>query len=241
MPDTEPERILVICAHPDDMDFGAAGSIAHWTTAGITVTYCLVTSGQAGSEDRSLTPDQVAEVRIAEQTAAAALVGVTNLIWLGWPDGAVEPTLVLRRELSRIIRSVRPDRVVTQSPQLNLDRIYASHPDHLATGQAALAAVYPDARNPHAHPELLADGFEPWVVPEVWLMAGPTTPESSRVHVDITTTMDNKIAALRCHRSQNQTWAELDDVIRAWGTLTAVEVGLPEGRMAEAFRRVDTP
>lgn len=235
-----PERILIICAHPDDVDFGVAGSVASWTASGIDVTYCIVTNGQAGSDDRTLTAAQIGAGRIIEQTAAAAVVGVTDLVWLGYADGVVESTIGLRRDLSRVIRQVRPQRVVTQSSELNLDRIFASHPDHLATGMAALAAVYPDSRNPHAHPELLAEGHEPWSVPELWLMAGPLTPERSRVHVDITDTIDLKIKALRCHVSQNGGWTELDDMIKSWGTATAKECGLPEGVLAEAFRRVIT-
>jgi LmbE family N-acetylglucosaminyl deacetylase len=235
-----PRSILVICAHPDDVDFGAAGSVATWTRAGAEVTYCMVTSGQAGSDDRTQTADEIAANRVVEQTAAAATLGVTDLIWLGHSDGAVVSSLELRRDLSRVIRQVRPDRVVTQSPELNLDRIYASHPDHVATGTAALAAVYPDARNPHSHTELLAEGLEPHTVPEVWLMAGPTTVASSRVHVDTTDVIDLKISALRCHVSQTGHRADLDEMIRAWAALTAAECGLAEGRLAEAFRRVDT-
>lgn len=241
MPDTAlPERILIICAHPDDVDFGVAGSVATWTAAGSAVTYCMVTNGQAGSDDRTLTPEQIGAGRIVEQTAAAAVVGVTDLVWLGYPDGALHATIELRRDLSRVIRQVRPQRVVTQSSELNLDRIFASHPDHLAAGTAAIAAVYPDSRNPHAHPELLTEGHEPWSVPEMWLMAGPTTPERSRIHVDITETIDLKIKALRCHISQNADWLELDEVIRSWGAATAKECGLAEGTLAEAFRRVVT-
>lgn len=240
MNDDIPGSILIICAHPDDVDFGAAGSVATWTKAGAKVTYCMVTSGQAGSDDRTKSSHEIATNRVREQTNAAATLGVADLVWLGHADGAVESTIALRRDLSRVIRQVRPDRVVTQSPELNLDRIYASHPDHVATGAAALAAVYPDARNPHSHTELLAEGLEPHAVPEVWLMAGPTTPPTSRVHVDTTDVIDLKVAALRCHASQTAHRTDLDEMIRAWAALTAAECGLEDGRYAEAFRRVDT-
>lgn len=235
-----PERVLVVVAHPDDVDFGASGSVASWTKAGVDVQYCLVTSGDAGSEDRHTTAEEIAAVRISEQRAAAAVVGVTELHLLGHRDGAVEANLALRRDIVRVIREVRPDLVVAQSPERNLDRIYASHPDHLAAGEATLAAVYPDARNPRSFPELLDEGFEPHAVREMWLMAGPLTPESSRVHVDITDTIDLKIAALRAHVSQTSHRDDLDEMIRGWSALTAAEVGLPEGRLAEAFRRIDT-
>jgi LmbE family N-acetylglucosaminyl deacetylase len=232
--------VLVIVAHPDDIDFGSAGSIATWTAAGVEVTYCLVTSGDAGSDDHLAHPDDIAAVREAEQIEAARLVGVTDLVFLRHPDGVVEATLELRRDLSRVIRQVRPDRVLGMSPELNLDRIYASHPDHLAVGRATLAAVYPDARNPRAFPELLDEGLEPWVCPEVWLIAGPAAPDHARVHVDITEVIDRKIAALAAHVTQTAHRDGLADVVREWAAATAAAVGLPEGRYAEAFRRVDT-
>jgi len=240
---TEPEhpaRILIVCAHPDDVDFGAGGSVAVWTRAGVEVTYCMITSGQAGSEDRTLSVEDIAAIRIEEQTAAAKVMGVTDLIWLGYPDGALEPTIELRRDLSRVIRQVRPDRVVTQSPQLTLDRIYASHPDHLAAGTATIAAVYPDARNPRSHPELLDEGHEPHAVDEIWIMGGAGANESSRMIIDTTDVIDLKVEALRAHVTQTGHRVDLAEMIRAWGEATAKEVGLPEGRSAEVFRRVDT-
>ena len=158
-------------AHPDDIDFGSAGSAATWVAAGIDVQYCLVTSGDAGGSDRTQSFDDRTQIREAEQRAAAAEVGVKSLHFLRQPDGRLEANLDLRMKITRVIRRVRPDRVITMSPVLNLDRIYGSHPDHLAVGQATLAAVYPDARNPFAHPELLDEGLEPWSVPEVWILA----------------------------------------------------------------------
>lgn len=235
-----PERVLVICAHPDDVDFGAAGTVAAWTKAGVGVEYCLVTSGDAGSDDRTLTSEAIAEVRIAEQRAAAEEVGVTELHLLGYRDGYLEVSLDLRRDLTRVIRKVRPDLVVAQSPERNLDRVYASHPDHLAAGAAAVAAVYPDARNPRFMPELLDEGYEPHAVPEMWLMAGSLAEPTSRVPVDITDTFDAKVAALRAHTSQTSHRADLEDMLRSWAAATAQACGLPEGRLAEVFRRVDT-
>jgi LmbE family N-acetylglucosaminyl deacetylase len=229
------ERILVVSAHPDDVDFGVAGSVATWTSAGIEVSYCIVTDGDAGGSDLDLPRDEMARVRRAEQTAAAATVGVSDLHFLGYPDGRLQPTLDLRRDLSRVIRVVRPHRVVCQSPERIWERVYASHPDHLAAGEAAVCAVYPDARNPFAHPELLEAGFEPWSVPQLWLMAHPSVD----VYVDTTDTIDKKIAALRCHVSQIPDPEGLDERMKAWGAMIAERCGLPPGRTAEAFQAVD--
>ncbi|MSW05560.1 MAG: PIG-L family deacetylase, partial [Actinobacteria bacterium] len=140
------ERILVVSAHPDDVDFGAAGSIATWTDAGIEVSYCLVTDGDAGGSDNTITRAEMGQIRRREQTDAAAKVGVTDLHFLAHSDGRVMASIELRRDLSRVIRMVKPNRVLIQSPERNWDRIYASHPDHLAAGEAAMAVVYPDAR-----------------------------------------------------------------------------------------------
>jgi LmbE family N-acetylglucosaminyl deacetylase len=230
------ERVLVITAHPDDVDFGAAGSVATWTDTGIEVTYCLVTNGDAGGSDRAQSREEMARLRQEEQRAAAAIVGVHDLRFLGYPDGRLEATLDLRRDLSRVIRQVRPQRVVAQSPERLLDRIFASHPDHLAAGEAALSAVYPDSRNPFAHPELLDEGWEPWTVGEVLLMASRETD----VVVDTTDALDRKVAALRCHGSQHDDPTPYTDLLRTWGAAAAASAGLPEGHVAEAFRRVVT-
>ena len=149
--------ILMIVAHPDDIDFGSGGSVATWTSEGHRVEYCLVTDGDAGGFDEGISRPDMAILRRNEQGAAAAILGVTDLHFLGWPDGRIYVTHELRRDLTRVIRKVRPDRVVTQSPTRNLRSMYGSHPDHTAVGEAAMCAVYPDARNQFAHPELLAE------------------------------------------------------------------------------------
>jgi LmbE family N-acetylglucosaminyl deacetylase len=231
------ERVLIITAHPDDVDFGAAGSAAIWTDAGVDVTYCIVTDGAAGGFDRSVSRAEMAEIRRAEQTAAAKVVGVRDLVFVGYPDGRLEPTLDLRRDLSRVIRQVRPQRVLSQSPDRNYQRIYASHPDHLAAGEAALCAVYPDARNPFAHPELLdEEGLEPWSVDELWLMAA-NTPDR---FVDVTDAFDRKLEALRCHVSQHPDPDRLEPLLRGWQTALAKLAGWPEGRLAEGFAGIET-
>jgi LmbE family N-acetylglucosaminyl deacetylase len=179
----------------------------------------------------------MARIRRKEQTAAANILGVTELHWLGFPDGAVVPDLNLRREISAVIRIVKPDRVLTQSAERRYDRIYASHPDHLATGEAALCAVYPDARNEFAFPELLSErGLAPHSVPETWIMAGP----NPKHFIDTTDMLDKKVEALLCHASQHQEPGELPMRMRGWGEQIAQAGGLPAGRTAEAFLVVDT-
>jgi LmbE family N-acetylglucosaminyl deacetylase len=228
--------VLVISAHPDDVDFGVAGSVATWTDRQIPVTYCIVTDGSAGSATPGIETSALAQIRQEEQRKAAAEVGVTDVRFLGYSDGSLEVSLGLRRSIARVIRSVRPDRVVCQSPERNWDRIRASHPDHLAAGEATLQAVYPDARNPYCYPELLAEGLEPHVVEEVWLMASPRATRA----VDITATIERKIAALRSHQSQLVDPESLEEMIRSWGSATAAALGLPEGRFVESFQVVDT-
>jgi LmbE family N-acetylglucosaminyl deacetylase len=230
------ERVLVVTAHPDDVDFGAGGSIASWTDAGIEVAYCICTSGEAGGFDEAMPRPAMAELRQEEQRAAGKVLGVTDLTFLGYPDGRLQSTIELRRDISRVIRRVRPQRVVCQSPDRIYQRIYASHPDHLAAGDAAISAVYPDARNPFAHPELLDEGWEPWAVTDMLMMAGP----SADTYIDTTDTIDRKIEALRAHDSQHPDPESLDQRIRAWGAMTAQSAGLPEGTYAEGFLRIDT-
>jgi len=230
------ERILVVMAHPDDVDFGMAGAVAAWTDRGIEVTYCIVTDGDAGGSDRSISRSDMAAIRRQEQTAAAYVVGVKDVTFLGFPDGRLTASIELRRDISREIRRVRPDRVVCQSPERMWERIYASHPDHLAAGEAAVCAVYPDARNPFAHPELLEEGLEPYTVKELWMAAfsGPN------VAVDVTDTFDRKIEALRCHRSQVGEGEQLPTMLRSWLEPMGKAAGLPAGGLAESFRVVGT-
>ncbi|HYA69392.1 MAG TPA: PIG-L deacetylase family protein, partial [Acidimicrobiales bacterium] len=229
-------RILVVSAHPDDVDFGAAGSVAAWVKAGTFVAYCIVTDGDAGGSDHSLSRPELARTRREEQVAAAREVGVDDVTFLGYPDGRLVPSIELRRDISRQIRRVRPDRLVCQSPERNWDRIVASHPDHLAAGEASICAVYPDARNPFAHPELLDEGFEPFAVPEVWLMAASDANRG----IDITDTFDQKLRALRCHASQVGDGDFLDGLLRGWFGPQALAAGLEQGRYVEVFRAVST-
>jgi LmbE family N-acetylglucosaminyl deacetylase len=232
----EVDRALVITAHPDDVDFGAGGTIAGWTKAGIEVAYCICTSGDAGGFDD--TPrDQMAALREREQRAAADELGVQDVTFLRYPDGRLTASIELRRDISREIRRFRPGLVLSQSPEIWWRRIGASHPDHRAAGEAALAAVYPDARNPFAHPELLEnEGLDAWTVPQLWLMAAPD--ERQNVVVDITDTVGQKISALRAHHSQTAHLPNLEDLIRSWGRGLARRHELPDGRLAETFQSV---
>jgi LmbE family N-acetylglucosaminyl deacetylase len=231
--DAEIGRILVITAHPDDVDFGAAGTIATFTEAGLEVSYCIVTNGDAGGSDRSVSRADMAVLRQAEQTAAAKQVGVHDLHFLGYQDGQVEATLGLRRDLARVIRLLRPDRVLCQSPERNYQRMGVSHPDHRAVGTAALDAIYPDSRNPFAFPELLTEEkLEPWTVREVWI-SGSAAPNH---FVDITGTFPRKVAALRSHVSQISDPDGLEEMLRGWLSRSAEAGGLPAGRLAEAFQ-----
>jgi LmbE family N-acetylglucosaminyl deacetylase len=234
--DSEIQRILVIAAHPDDVDFSAAGTIATWTDAGISVTYCIVTDGDAGGHDESVPRSEIAPLRRKEQTAAAACVGVHDLRFLGYPDGRVEATLALRKDLARVIRQVRPDRVVCPSPERNYARLPPSHPDHRAVGSAALDAVYPDARNPFAFPELRAEeGLDAWTAREIWIPGGPAPNH----YVDVTDTFDRKVAALRAHESQTSQMTDLAEFLRGWLARAAAQGGLPEGHLAETFQVID--
>ncbi|MGY1591555.1 PIG-L deacetylase family protein [Geodermatophilus sp. SYSU D00708] len=230
------DRALCVLAHPDDVDFGSAGTVATWTAAGTEVTYLIVTDGDAGGFDE--TPrEAMGPLRRAEQEAAAKAVGVTDVRFLGYPDGRLELTLDLRRDIARVIRQVRPQRVLTSSPERFYERIGASHPDHMTVGESTLRAVYPDARNPFAFPELLAEeGLEAWTVGEVWLTASPRADHA----VDVTDVVELKFAALKSHVTQVSHRDDLEEFVGGWMRQTASRFGLPAGRLAEAFHVVFT-
>src|SRR5579875_1142877 len=224
-------------AHPDDVDFGAAGTIAQLTKAGVEVSYCIVTNGDAGGFDPSVPRSDIAGIRQAEQRAAAEEAGVTDVRFLGYPDGRVEVSLDLRREIAAVIRDVRPQRVIGQSPERNMVRIPASHPDHIAVGEATMCAVYPDARNPFAYleqPEFTA--LDAWTVSEVWISG----TERANRYVDVSDSYERKVAALRRHASQMPGVEDLDALLKEWLGRQAEAAGLPEGRLAEAFWVIET-
>ncbi|NHC16182.1 PIG-L deacetylase family protein [Motilibacter deserti] len=238
IPEDEVERALVIAAHPDDIDFGAAGTVALWTDRGVQVTYCICTDGDAGGFDPAVPRREIPGIRRAEQVAAAREVGVTDVRFLGYKDGRLEPTFDLRRDISRVIRQVRPQRAIVPSPEYRWDRLPASHPDHRAAGEAAVNSIYPDARNPFTHVELLRDeGLEAWTVREMWIMAHPSPDHA----VDVTDVVERKLAALRSHVSQVAHIDGFDDFVRGFLRGDASVHGLPQGRMAEAFKVVACP
>lgn len=239
-PREAPARVLVVVAHPDDIDFGTAGTVAQLTAAGSHVAYCLVTSGEAGEDDMTVSSSELAAMREGEQCAAAAVVGVTDVHWLRHPDGMVEANLELRRDIATVIRIEKPDVVITQSPFRNLDSTYGSHPDHLETAEATFRAVYPDARNPRAFTsELLGHGYEPHTVPEMWV----GQQGDADLFIDVTDVFDKKLEALRCHASQvakRDEEFDLRKLMSEWGERLAANGEMPEGTLAEAFRIVNT-
>jgi LmbE family N-acetylglucosaminyl deacetylase len=201
---SNPLRILVIVAHPDDIEFGAAGTIARWTAEGAQVTYCIVTDGAAGSNDPNTNIEDLKRIRREEQIAAARVVGVQDVRFLGYADGTLQPTLELRCELTRLIRELRPDRVMCFDPtevfvQTPGSGDYINHPDHRAAAEASVYAIFPSAETRPIFPELLDEGLEPYHVPEVWFMLTSRQPNE---FVDITATQERKLEALRCHVSQ---------------------------------------
>ncbi len=231
------KRILVVTAHPDDVDFGASATVAQFTDSGVEVGYCIVTNGDAGGFDPAVPRSEIAGIRQQEQTAAGQVLGVSQLVFLGYPDGAVQPTLELRKDISREIRRFKPDVVMTQSPTWDFSRIYGSHPDHRYTGEAALCAVYPDARNPFTFTDLLDEGFEPHTAWQTWIIGGATPNH----FVDTTDQFDRKISALLCHASQLPNPEGMKVRVRAWNEQLAQSAGFPEGHTAEAFHIIETP
>jgi LmbE family N-acetylglucosaminyl deacetylase len=227
------ERALVIFSHPDDAEFSAAAAIAALTARGVEVGYVVTTDGGRGTEDPAITPAQLAATRIAEQRAAADVLGVGEIVHLDYPDGYLTPSLELRRDIVRQIRRLRPDLVIAQNWQRRDDgNPFIAHPDHLATGEATLAAVYPAARDRLNFPELIDEGFEPWKVRQV-LVTGVERPN---LWIDVSETFETGLAALRCHASQLGEWSEVEERVRG----RVAEAGKPVGMaMAQAFLSID--
>jgi LmbE family N-acetylglucosaminyl deacetylase len=230
------ERALVVTAHPDDVDFLASGTVARWVAAGTAVTYCVLTDGDAGGFDPDTPRTRIPALRRQEQVRAAKAVGVDDVRFLGYADGSVAVTPELRRDISRVIRQVRPQRVVMHSPEINWAQLPDFHPDHRAAGEATLQAVYPDARNPFAHPLLLEESLEPWSVPQIWMVGAPRPDH----WVDVTEEFATKLLALRAHASQTAHLGDLEQMIRARLESQARHGGLAPGRLAEAFQVVST-
>ncbi len=226
-----PARAAVIMAHPDDPDFTSAGTVARWTEAGAEVFFVIVTDGSKGTPDKNTIPHELISTRKREQRAAAKVLGVTDVVFLGEVDGEVLPDLALRRLLTRQIRHLRPDTVITHDPGRLYYDTYLNHPDHRAVGQATLDAIFPTARDHLNYPDHLTEGLEPHKVTTV-LLSGAVTPDT---FVDIAGTFDRKVAALREHRSQI---ADMDGMVERLRERHA-ELGRDHDlAMAEAFKRI---
>ncbi len=220
-------RALVVFAHPDDAEYMCGGTVALWARQGTEVHYCVITDGSAGSNEPGATREELAVVREREQRAAAAVLGVTDLAFLGFRDGELEVTLETRRAVTRVVRRVRPEVIVAPDPsRLWSGSGYVNHWDHKQAGTLALCAVMPDSPTRLQFPELLDEGLEPFDVPNLWLVA-----EEADTYVDITTTIDTKIAALAEHRSQQ------GEAGAPWVRERARELGERGGvEYAEAFK-----
>jgi LmbE family N-acetylglucosaminyl deacetylase len=223
------ERALVIFSHPDDAEFGAAPTIAALIARGVRVDYVVTTDGSKGTDDPGVSPEALAATRIAEQRDAADILGVGEIVHLGYSDGYLTPSLDLRRDIVRQIRRFRPDLVIAQNPQRRLDgNPFISHPDHLATGEATLAAVYPAARDRLNFPELIGEGLEPWKVRQVLV----TGAERSNLWIDISGSFEVGLAALRAHASQISDSNEIESRLRDRAREAGAAVGLD---CAQAF------
>jgi len=229
------ERVLCFTAHPDDIDFGAAGTVAAWTAAGVQVTYCIMTDGDAGGFDPAHRAEIIA-MRAAEQSRAAALVGVTDIRYLHQRDGYLEPSHEVMSGVVRLIREIRPDVVLAMHPERNWTRIQKSHPDHLAAGEAVTRAVYPAVENPFAYPEIAAAGLPAYKLPWLWLFAGPEERENH--FVDVTGHVDAKLEAIRVHASQHPDIEAMDRTVRGLMLQNGQRAGLAAGSCAEAFHVV---
>lgn len=223
-------RILVVVAHPDDLESHCAGTVALLIRTGSQATLAVVTSGDKGSSEIAASPAEVAAQREVEQFAAAALLGIEEVVFLRWPDGELDDPPSLRREITRQVRARRPDLVITHDGEHPWPA-YTAHRDHRAVGRATLEALYPDARDHLYYPEQRAEGLAPHKTSEAWLIMS-TVPD---LIVDISPTMPAKIAARLAHASQYRDGAELEQRFRA----RAAEIGAPHGApYAEAFKRI---
>jgi LmbE family N-acetylglucosaminyl deacetylase len=230
----EAERVLVVLAHPDDPEFFCGATLAKWAREGKEIHYLLLTCGDKGSDDPAVTPEMLCADRQAEQLAAARVLGVKAVRFLGYPDGELFNTLDVRREIVREIRRFRPARVVTSDPTTLIRmNVAINHPDHRAAGAATLDALFPAAGNRMYFPELLREGLEPYAPKEIWLSV--TTDPTMWVNVN--DTLDLKLAAIREHKSQVAKPEELAQRIRERLRRTDVEGEF----YAEAFRVIRLP
>jgi LmbE family N-acetylglucosaminyl deacetylase len=231
---------LVVAAHPDDPDFGVAGTAARLAKEGHAVHYVMCTSGEAGSDDPTVQPEDLIRTREAEQTEAGRILGLRGVHFLRFPDGELQPTLGLRKAIVRAMRRLKADVLLCQDPRPIVDDEgnYLNHPDHRAAGQAALDAAFPAAGNPSAFRDLLAEGLEAHKVREVWLFF--TGAQHVNHWVDISDTIEQKIQALESHTSQLGEWASsggLRQEVIKWAGDEATRHNLGY-TYAEAFQRI---
>ena len=197
--DTNYSRAMVVVAHADDAEWGCAGTVAQWCNNGWEVVYVLCTDGSKGTDDAKLTSEELVSIRKKEQLAAGQVLGLHKVVFLDYEDSMLEPTLSLRRDLVRQIRFYKPDILICLSPLRRLDgSSYFGHPDHIASGEAALSAVFPSSRDRLTYPELLEEGLEPHKVSEVWIMGH----DDDDKFVDVTDYIDVAVSALKSHSSQ---------------------------------------
>jgi len=221
------QRVMVVTAHPDDSEFGAGGTVAKLVKEGKEVTYCILTNGNKGSGDRSMTPERLVKIREEEQTNAGRVLGVEIVDFLGFPDCELEDTRETRLAVTAAIRRRRPDLLIIQNPNRTRN-LGASHRDHRIAAGIALDCVYPLARDHMAFPELMGQGLEPHKVKEVYVMWW----ENPAVVVDISETIDLKLKALACHVSQIKDMAAVEKRVRERGA----ELGQAKGyAYAETF------
>ena len=232
--ESRPERVLVIVAHPDDADFGAAGTVARWVRLGTVARLVCCTSGDAGSDDAITDPLELAQRREEEQRAAAGVVGYEGVDFLHRPDGALDNDLALREQLVRIIRQFKPDAVLSMDPTVVIhERGWIQHVDHRMAALAAVDAVYPAARNAMAFPNLVNDeDLAPHTVKSLYLFF----TDRPNVWVDISDTIETKLAALREHVSQIRKPEELEEMLRGWSAEAGARIGVAA---AEGFRQFD--
>ena len=224
------QRAMVVVAHPDDAEWGCAGTVAKWCAEGWEVVYVLCTDGSKGSEDPEMTSGRLVEIRKQEQLNAGKVLGLKDIVFLGYEDSMLEPTLELRRDIAREIRRHRPDVLICMNPVRSVDgEGYLGHPDHFASGEAALSAVFPSSRDRLTFTELLREGLEPHKVKEVWMMFHGDTADK---FVDVSAYMDTAVDALKAHQTQvSEEDAEFD--MRQWRNSTGKKVGF---EFAEAFK-----
>lgn len=228
---TAPASAMTILAHPDDAEFGCGGTLATWARQGTEITIVVITDGSKGSDDRTITNAQLIQMRIEEQDRAARALGVARVVRLGYEDGVLQPTIALRRDIARVIRQFRPEIVITGDPESRFGGdFYINHPDHRAAAEAALYGIFPAADNHRFYPELLAEGLEPHKVKDVLIEEWG----GGNCYVDVSETMDAKIAALAAHTSQFAI-ADVEEFVRKWTAETGKKFGVA---FAESYRKI---